>query len=289
MVFRRLVKFSKLNLANMKQLLSLFLFFLPVCLVAQSVATEVLNAEKSFAAYSVQHGTKAAFLQFADSSGLVFERGKPVKAVDAWRKREDRPGVLNWYPVYGWQAQSGELGFTTGPWTFQPKTTSDSIVARGQYNTVWHKTANGEWKFLLDIGISNTPDFAAKTVSFPEAVISFTPGTMATLQEAETRLAQSPTTPDARIKGYTNAVSRYGFLLNRNGRLPTTVVADIGGLVASMPTAIVYQQEGAGISQSGDLGYVYGITTINAKSDSYLRIWRREGKDWKLVLEVLPY
>jgi ketosteroid isomerase-like protein len=272
----------------MKSLFPFILFLMPFFSLAQQAATEVLNAEKSFAAYSVQHGTKAAFLHYADSSGLVFERGKPVKAIDVWSKREARPGVLNWYPVYGWLAQSGELGFTAGPWTFQPKTTNDSIVAHGQYNTVWHKTAGGEWKFLLDMGISNTPDFSNRSFAFTDQPIRFTPGTLKDLQNAEEKLVQATKEAGSREKAYADAVSKQAFLLSRNGHLPITAVSEIGQLTSNMPV-ITYKQDGAGMARSGDFGYVYGTTTINGKADNYLRIWRREGKEWKLVLEVLPY
>ena len=56
-----------------------------------------------------------------------------------------------------------------------------------------------------------------------------------------------------------------------------------------MPQKIEYAVEGSGISASGDLGYVYGTAVSNGKKDNYLRIWRREGKEWKLALETLRY
>ena len=65
-------------------------------------------------------------------------------------------------------AKSGELGFTTGPWTFQPKTIQDSVVARGQYSTVWKKQKAGEWKFIVDMGISKTPPFNDDDYQFTE-------------------------------------------------------------------------------------------------------------------------
>ena len=57
----------------------------------------------------------------------------------------------------------------------------------------------------------------------------------------------------------------------------------------AMPQKIEYTIDGSGISAAGDLGYVYGTTTINNKSENYLRVWQREGKVWGLALEVLRY
>ena len=263
-------------------------FFLFTGRVVSQQAAGVLQAERDFAAFSVQHGTKAAFLKFADSNGVVFEGGHAVKAIDTWNKREARPGVLNWYPVYGWMAASGDIGFTTGPWTFQPRTTADSIAARGQYCTIWRKTASGEWKFLLDMGVTNTPPFDSVTFYFNNKKTAFEPGTRANLLAAEQAFIQNTRKATGRLKSYKEALSPVSFLLNRNGHLPATTLARTEERVGALPPVIVYHIKGSGMARSGDLGYVYGTATIQGKDDSYLRIWRREGNQWKLVLEVLP-
>lgn len=273
----------------MKKLLAPFLLFSCIVAGAQRPADEVLNAEKSFAAYSVQNGTTAAFLKFADSSGLVFEGGKAVNAIEVWSKRGNGSGVLNWHPIYGFMAASGDLGFTTGPWTFQSKTTQDSVLARGQYSTVWHKTVGGEWKFLLDLGIADTPNFDSASFNFSNKKIDFKPGNLADLQKAEDAFVQNTKDAVGRKKTYAASISKQVFLLNRNDRLPVVTVNDVDALMTTMPQSIAYKQAGAGISKSGDLGYVYGTTTINNKEEGYLRIWRREGTEWKLALEVLRY
>jgi ketosteroid isomerase-like protein len=273
----------------MKRTVASLLLSVPLLTLAQRMDSPVIDAEKSFAAFSVRNGTKAAFLQFADSNGLVFERGKAVNALAVWNGREARPGVLNWHPIYGLLAKSGDLGFTSGPWTFQQKTINDSVIARGQYNTVWHKTENGDWKFLLDMGVGNTPDFAKARFNFSEKNVPFTPGTLQDLLKKEEVFVQQTKDPSDRTRAYTASVSTVAFLLDRNGHLPTTAKDDIEKLMSTMPQTITYQLGGSGIARSDDLGYVYGSTTINGKEDSYLRIWRREGKEWKLVLEVLQY
>ena len=254
-------------------------------------AEEVLAAEKSFAAYSVAHGTKAAFLKFLDSNGLVFENGKAINGIEAWNKKEVRPGVLNWHPVYGAIAASADLGFTTGPWTFQPKTASDSVVARGQYSTLWKKDKKGEWKFIIDMGISKTPAFDDASFVFRDEKINFVPGTWNNLLNKEQQFIQRTKDADSleRVKWYKLAASKSVYFLNRNGRLPATSNTDRIEMMPDMPKKIDYAIDGSGISKAGDLGYVYGTTVINGKTDNYLRIWKREGKEWKLALEVLQY
>src|SRR5262245_17714124 len=111
-------------------------FLSPTC--AQRPVDELINAERSFAAYSVANGTKDAFLKFLDSNGIIFEKGKAVNGIEAWTKRDKGPGILYWWPQVAEIAGSNDFGYTTGPWTFRQSAT-DTVIARGQYSTVWHK------------------------------------------------------------------------------------------------------------------------------------------------------
>lgn len=271
----------------MNRLLTILLFW-PAACFAQNKTSEVLAAERSFAAYSVAHGTKAAFLAFADSGGLVFENGRALNAISTWNSREARPGVLRWFPIFAVAAGSGDFGFTSGPWTFQPNSVSDSIVARGQYNTVWHKK-NGEWKFLLDLGLQQTPPFDSIGFHFGVPPTVTTPGTVNSLFRAEKAFIHQTTKAKQRLTAYKNAVSADAFLLGRNGQRPVAALNGLRLLLANMPATIEYTITGWSLAKSGDLGYFYGDTTINGKKSNYLRIWWRQGRVWKLILEVLPY
>jgi hypothetical protein len=109
------------------------------------------------------------------------------------------------------------------------------------------------------------------------------------LLAAEQQFIQQTKQGTNRLNTYLAAVSSETYLLNRNGRLPATTREETEQLLRSMPESIGHTIKGSGISRSGDLGYAYGTATFNKKADSYLRIWRREGKNWKLALEVLLY
>jgi len=253
---------------------------------AQRSIEGLIDAEKSFAAYSVANGTKDAFLKFLDSSGIIFDQGKPVNGIESWAKREKRPGILNWFPQYAEIAYSNDFGFTTGPWTFKPSP-NDSVVTRGNYSTVWHINEKGEWKFLIDLGVSNTPEetdsFIIKEI---KPIVEFEPGTGKSLIKMEKRFikASHRSTKDAYQK-YKSSVC----YLNRNKRMPAWFEDAFYGVYDSMPKKNQYTINGSGIASTGDLGYVYGSTIINGKTDNYLRIWRKEQGGWKIALEVLRY
>ena len=257
---------------------------------AQKTIDGLINAEKSFAAYSVAHGTKDAFLKFADSAAIVFEQGKPVNAVESWNKREKRPGVLDWYPQFAGIAMSGNLGYTSGPWTFS---LNDSIVARGQYSTIWHIDKYGEWKFLLDLGVNNTPENTDTSKWW--RVMSTDPtlyiGSLQSLLKTEKKfIKKTGNKKDDRKRLYFNNTSKTLLpVLIRNGRVPAMDYDQFLSVMNTMPSKIKYTINGSGISLSKDLGYVYGTTIINGKSDSYLRIWRKEKEGWMIILEVLRY
>jgi len=271
----------------MKNLKLLLLLSFPLHGLSQANIDGLVKAERSFSAYAVSHGIKPAFLQFADSSGILFDKGKAVNAIQIWNARENRPGILNWFPDHVEIAASHDFGYTTGPWTFQPNSINDSIVARGRFITVWHLASNGEWKFLVDLGVTNIPassDTILQKVEITDA--SLKPGTIADLKGTENSFitASKQSLKDA----YTRFLSAQ-VVLNRNGIMPARSQLEIQEMLDNVPQPIQFSVDSVGIASSGDLGYAYGSTSINGKIENYLHIWRKEKEGWKLALEVLRF
>jgi len=87
---------------------------------AQKGIDGVINAEKKFAAYAIEHNTKEAFLQFLDSAdALVFNEGKTNNAYTTWTAAKANTNKLIWEPAFAGVSKSGDFGFTTGPWQFK--------------------------------------------------------------------------------------------------------------------------------------------------------------------------
>lgn len=260
--------------------------FLMACyqLNAQKNIDGLINAEKGFAAYSVAHGTKDAFLKFADSNGIVFDKGKATNAIQFWNSRDKRPGILNWWPEFVEIASSNDFGYTTGPWEFKM---NDTVVARGQFTTVWHLTQNDEWKFLVDLGVGNTPKYLMLSLTTVKAKkITGNPSANEVLNAEQSFI-------DAykreKVKAYKTYLSDKS-VLNRNGlAYPASVKKSRAKFIDKTPSNIQFTITGSGIAPTGDLAYVYGNTLINDKPENYLRIWRKEKQRWKIALEVLRY
>ena len=273
----------------MLRLLILLCFFISTnFLFGQRPIEKLVQAEKDFAAYSVANSTKEAFLKFLDSNGVVFNNGKPENGIESWLKKEKRPGVLNWHPQFAEISASDNFGYTTGPWTFQPKTIEDSVAARGQYTTVWHINQDGEWKFLVDLGSINVPhSIKDEALQIERINQDFNAGNNHSLMKAEKKFIR------ASKKSFREAYKKYTSvlfcLLNRNNNTPAWFQDAYTNVFNSMPLNITYTIVGSGKASSGDLAYVYGTTVINDKTDNYLRIWRKEKEGWKIAVEVLRY
>jgi hypothetical protein len=251
---------------------------------AQKGLEGMIRAENNFAAYSVKHGTKEAFLRNMDSSSIVFEKGNAVNGLSTWQKKENRPGILNWHPEYVEIASSQNFGYSTGPWTFQPASIQDSIVARGYFITVWQAGEQGKWTFLTDIGVSNTLNVPAQPIRRISHSGTGTGSLNSMVETEKAFIAASKVQPLDAYRKYLSATS----LLHRNGQLPATRPEDQEQRISSTP-GLQYDPIGWKLSPSGDLGFVYGNILDNGKTENYLRIWRREKDGWKLALEVLRY
>jgi ketosteroid isomerase-like protein len=270
-------------------LTTFILLYLTLINYAQKGIDGLIRAEKDFAAYSVKHGTKDAFLQFLDSAGVVFDNNKAVNGIESWNKKENRQGFLNWQPQFAEIANSNDFGYTTGPWTFQQSAT-DTIVARGQYTTVWHITKYGEWKFLIDLGSRNTPERQEQEVKKIETIKVNGDPTVIThvhpMVAAENNFIKLVAT--GKSKAYKKYLSKES-ILNHNGFAFAANPGDQQLVIKSTSPDILYTMEGWSLSSSGDIGFVYGTTILAGKTENYLRIWRHEKDGWKIALEVLRY
>ena len=271
----------------MKRLIAFTLLIVSLHLNAQKNLDGLIHAEKSFASYSVAHGTKDAFLKFLDSNGVVFNQGKAVNGIEIWNKRENGQQVLSWSPQYAEIATSNDFGYTTGPWELRPNANNDSIIARGQYTTVWHIDANGEWKFLVDLGVGNTPKVLALNLNKVKAKKITGNAIINEVLKAEQNFIDAYTVD--KTKAYGTYLSKQS-ILNRNGPYhPAVSRKSQSAMITNNPATIQFTITGSGIAPSGDMAYVYGNAVIHNKAENYLHIWRKEKDGWKIALEVLRY
>src|SRR6266487_5966043 len=116
----------------------------------------LFDAERAFAHDSTERGIRAAFLEHFATDGIDFRPGP-----GAMRERMlARPApadplalLLDWSPQAGAVARSGDLGFTTGPYSLRNQRDASAPTRYGYFLSVW-KRENGVWRVALDAGVS---------------------------------------------------------------------------------------------------------------------------------------
>ena len=78
-------------------------------------------------------GNKVRVLEYLAAESIIFNP-MPTDGRAVYTERPALPGTLVWHPLFADITDTGDLGYTTGPWTF-----SDSLgtpVAYGHYVSV---------------------------------------------------------------------------------------------------------------------------------------------------------
>jgi len=244
-------------------------------------------AETAFAAHSVREDMRAAFLAAFAPDGVFVRNGWTVS--NEWLRNQAAPPiVLDWRPQYVEVAASGDLGLSTGPWKITSKAKPDAPPTFGQFVSVWRREAGGPWKVAVDLGIAHSPEalwsapLETRQLSVPRS------GASGAIREAEARFAA-----DARARGMRAAYAAHGadnLRFYRNGHLPTSTRSAALASAAMVDEAPAWTIERMETARSGDFGYARGsYAAANAPRTPvgwYLRVWRREGADWRIAMDV---
>jgi len=252
-------------------------------IIAQKDVTEVINAEKRFATYALQHNSRDAFMMFLDSANSVeFRDGQSIKSYDIWSRRVPDSTKLIWQPAYAGISASGDIGFTTGPWEYK-KSASDAVAATGSFATVWHKNSKGEWKYLVDIGTD------AALPAYPVTDIKKWTGSYTNLTATDalavdrTFIQQYGTLHNDAFKAVITDDS--WFVLQ--GKQPLKGAQSVLAGLSEIPADLQFIQMGGGESEADDIAWVYGTVRNKASITNYLRVWQKTATGFKLLLQVI--
>jgi ketosteroid isomerase-like protein len=265
----------------------------------------VVGAEHDFAQCSIDEGMKPAFLAYAAPEGVIVNRRGPVNAIETWSQRDPAPtGLLTWWPTYADVSRAGDMGWTTGPYEFREKPTTEKPDDTGHFFTVWRRQEDGSWKWVLDLGIRHpAPAVTETALTYPPSLrknagTSSPPAVDAeaarqSLMEAERTLSDASAS-----QGFRTALLARGdesLRLYRQGTHPVVGKASVTKAVKVLSEFITWKVLKADAAKSGDLGYVYGSYELRAKASDekpaeqgyYARVWKRErGGQWSVVFNV---
>lgn len=253
-------------------------------MIAAQSSSEVVTAELAFANTARTETMKKAFLQYMDSTAVVFENGSIHNGFAFWTNASESDGKLLWHPSFYGTSASNDMGFTTGPWEYR-NTMSDSAIASGQYTTIWIRNKKGEWKFLVDLGVSYRGSlFADQSLSSCPPLIPSANATDTDIFTIETEFIQAFTTN--RQQAFQHFLHPNSWL-NTDRQQPLQYSREILSTLTNLPAETTFKPIAGGISSSKDLAYVYGNIEYGNKKENYLRIWGRSSGGWKIMLQVI--
>jgi ketosteroid isomerase-like protein len=270
---------------------------------AGSSLKSLVETEQAFSKTAEDKSTREAFLQFIAEDGILFRptavQGKQWLSDHPTPPSQKRP-LLAWQPVYAFVARAGDVGYTTGPWEFKGDIKDEKPAAYGDFVTVWKKQSDGSWKFVLDLGISHPQS------SGPLKLWKLSNKVGAGTVAGNTNPERARNTLLNRDREFASVASSQGFAktfltyatndvrLFRDDSNPFVGKEASARALTSGKGLVTCQPTNGDVSLSGDLGYTYG--TYDTLSDdgtkkliehgNYLRIWKQQEGQWKIVLDV---
>jgi len=276
---------------------------LPSPVRANSALDSLVAAERAFAAMSLDKGVKESFLQYLADGAVVFQP-QPIDGRKFWQARPSTRAILNWEPSFACVSSDGDMGYTCGPWVFQPPADSSGTPVSpdrflyGHFNSVWIKEKKVGWRVIADVGVTHVRPArggvgSKEFTAGPNLPIRTMMSSRVKLEDLDRKLSKSMRTMPPREALAAHASQDLHF--NSEGHVPTTNLEASQGQLDSLGGFFNYIPQASRVSHSNDLGFSYGIaerylSTKAAAADTcaYLNVWRLEsGKVWQLALTVL--
>ncbi|MGI8788184.1 MAG: DUF4440 domain-containing protein [Pyrinomonadaceae bacterium] len=249
-------------------------------------AEKLIGTEKTFAKVAEEKGLKPAFLEFLADDGIIF-RPAAVNGKESWNSRPDSPALLSWSPVYADVSSNGILGYTTGAGEYRPNGKTDTMVYYSEYATVWRRQADGNYKAVLDIGISHDkPSSCDTNWTSPKNAEKIADENKPFASNSINLFFDTATT-----KGLGKAYKMFAaddarFL--RDGKFP---IIGKNNAPSEIKKSKITFGKSATIQSAGDLAYA--VTTYEMKDGdktiekgNFVQVWKLVGGKWQIVLDV---
>jgi hypothetical protein len=250
----------------------------------------MVAAEYAFAKSADDNGMRFAFIEYLADDAISFEPG-PVRIRLRWQERPPRKDSLTWHPVRAEINAAGDLGFTTGPYTYTMKGSGN--VAHGDFITVWRYREPDGWRVVFDSGVVEEAPRKPAAPLKAESVSARVPPNVAADATAQSALESCDDRYGVLLKQHGEAAALAGF-----GRrdLSVYVVSQAPAedrkaalkVVAGFTEPQSQRRSFAGSGASPDFGYTYGdVEFLKPGPQHYLRIWRMKAGRCELALELL--
>jgi hypothetical protein len=257
------------------------------------MSAPIVAAENNFSADARRYGVRLAFLAHFDAGAWLF-RPYPVAALDALARDGDDGSPLEWNPDSVGVSASGDMGFTSGPWSAHAAGTDG--LAHGHFLTVWKRGDDGIWRAQVDGGISHPA--LAKPAAEVDIVVRGGDAPAKALADGDLtkRRAQLEKTDDVLRRALADAsgdkrtlwlgAAREDIKVLRAGQAPATHQQALDLLASDAPPLGSGPRRALDIASSGDLGYTIGGDASCAACGTYYRIWRWQDGAWRVLVDL---
>jgi ketosteroid isomerase-like protein len=254
----------------------------------------LLETEYAFAERA-RMGVRAAFLEYLAEDALVL-RPNPVPGRAVYMAAKENADTLEWYPATADVADSDDLAFTAGPWTYTAAGGGRQI--QGHFVTIWKRDAMCRWRVEFDGGVSHAAPASAEQKLNPDGAAP-TPSPPPPIFSAQEALAQATHEFQAtcREDGLAAALRTFArtadFRFFTDSELPMGVAAANQYLTGrAIPGGVWKQMAG---NRSADSTLAYSVGELSDANDhgshAYAHVWQYDPRvaNWGLrILLVNP-
>lgn len=253
---------------------------------------KVIETEKAFAAASDAAGMKRAFLEFLADDSVMFAP-EALNGKQYFRARADNlPATLAWRPVFADVSANGVLGYTTGYGEFRPNGRASEPVFYSDFATVWRRQADGNYRAVLDIGISR----GAKPGETADKIVASSPPEVISSAGNKTSAADFVNAfyDDAAEKGLTRTYRKFADAAVRFLRDGAPTISGKAAAPAEPGKTKVSFGKNMTLQSADNLAYA--VTTYQFKdkagkateTGNLVQIWKRQANgDWRIVLDAM--
>jgi Domain of unknown function (DUF4440) len=250
-----------------------------------SDAAPVIAAERAFAERAAQAGWIQAFRDFTAPDGQV-AAGAIVSAPATFAVAADTGDrSLYWWPAYAGIASSGDLGFTTGPFSRDAARTPS-----GQFFTVWRLQSDGTWKWIYDGGPGPVSDPPAISPDAP--AVPTLPVALRGVGSADDAVSQVTAIEQkaGNAAGLAAHLAPDAHVYRRDRPRATGDAASAANFSFPSP-AVTYRLVRTEASSAGDLVFTLGEAAWPGDGEPrrgyFARIWQYRPEGWRIVYDQL--
>jgi len=126
---------------------------------------EALRAADAAWAEAAASGSVDEIVKYWAEDAINYFPGMPplrgradIEAFVRQNRSRDAGFNLTWRATQVWLAESGELGYTSGPFTMTSTLPSGERRERtGHYVCIWRKDADGRWRCIVETSVFDSP------------------------------------------------------------------------------------------------------------------------------------